>query len=80
VLGDASLLAQAAGDLQPGAIGRFDHRQRRRGVVDLPQILEQRAAVVALREMHLELGTADRSDGAVDHLVDRIDELRTRHG
>ena len=76
---DPSFLAQPSGDLQPRAIGRLERRQRRGGVVDPLQVVEQRAARGARVEMQLELGAADRSDRAVDGLVDRVQILLARH-
>ena len=73
VFPDPPFQAQAPGDLQPRAIRRRQPRQRRGGVVDALQVvLAARGTPSHSSRCMLELGAADRSEGAVDQLLDRI--------
>ena len=56
-----------------------DNDMRAGEIADALQILQQRAAVVALIEMELELRSADRPQGAVDHLLNRVGVLPVSH-
>src|SRR5207248_10229872 len=76
---DASFLTQPSSDLQPGAVGRLQHRQGRRRVADAAELLEQRATLSALFHVQLELRAADRSDSAVNRIVDRVQISFARH-
>jgi hypothetical protein len=71
-----------AGDLQPHAIRRRRTVQRSREIANAREVVGETAASVALREVLLELGAADRSQGAVGQLLNRADVplTRLRHG
>src|SRR6185503_1587470 len=71
-LTEPPFLPQAARNLQPHPIRHDRSIERPRKIADALEVLEQRAALRALIEVDLELRSTDRSQRAVDQLLNRV--------
>ena len=71
-LTEPAFLPEPASDLQPHPIRHDRSIERPREIPDALEVLKQRAALLALIEVDLELRSTDRSQRAVDQLLNRV--------
>src|SRR4029453_10104664 len=65
--------------LHPPPIGRLPLLERSCGITNAAQVREQRPAVLALLQVHLELRAADCAERAVDQILDLRDVASASH-